>query len=346
MMTTISIIIPVYKVEQYISRCVRSILMQDNCNVLLECIFVDDCTPDNSMKIIHSLVDQYKGNIEFQFLKHETNRGLSAARNTGIDSAKGDYILFVDSDDWLPSDSIIKFVRIIHKNPEIDMITGYDKRTNDIFPFNISKETIIDNYHLRKYLLNNINICCTAWNKLVKSSLVSKNKFPEGYLFEDNYWTYFLFQDIKKAIIIPEVTYIYEDNHPLSIINTLKSKEKISIHIKSASFVGNAILDAPYKDLYVDCILYLLDILIVALHLDTDNKKNEDYQQLELLRKRIVLHSFKKGYWFLSLFVSFLTYPPTSKTLNIRYVRNHYLKIKKIGSIVAKYFEKFHNHSK
>lgn len=344
-MITISIIIPVYKVEQYISRCVLSILKQVNCDVLIECIFVDDCTPDNSMKIIHSLVDQFKGSIEFKFLKHETNRGLSAARNTGIDAAKGDFILFVDSDDWLPSDSILNFVRILHKNPGIDMITGNDKRTKDVFPFNISRETIIDNYQLRKYLLNHKNISCTAWNKLVKSSLVSKNKFPEGYIFEDSYWTYFLFQDIKKAIIIPEVTYIYEDNHPLSIVNTVKSKDKVSIHMRSSCFVGNAIMDAPYKDLYVDCIFYLLDILIVALHLQTEqNYKNDDYKQIELLRKRIVHHSFKNGYWFSSLFISFLTYPPTSKILNIRWVRNHYLKIKKAGRVVANFLNRLHIH--
>lgn len=343
-MITISIIIPVYKVEQYISRCVQSIIEQENCGAILECLFVDDNTPDNSMTIIHSLVDPYKGTIVFKFLKHERNKGLSAARNTGINAATGDYILFVDSDDWLPSDSILKFVKILQDNPEVDMITGKDKRTKDVFPFNISKVTLIDNYQLRKFLLNHQNISCTAWNKLVKASLVSRNKFFEGILFEDSYWTYFLYKDIKKTIIIPEVTYVYEDNHPLSIINTVKTKEKVSLHIKSTSIVGNAILDAPYEDLYVDCIIYVLGILIIALRLLTDHKiKNEEYLELTLLRKRIVRHTFLNGRWFLSFFITFLTFPPTSKLFNIRFVRNRYLKIEKIGRTIANFFDRFHH---
>ena len=97
-MINISIIVPVYNVEQYISRCIRSIIDQDNSHAIIECLFVDDCSPDNSIQIVRSIVDQYNGNIYFKILIHTENKGLSVARNTGIEAAKGDYILFVDPD--------------------------------------------------------------------------------------------------------------------------------------------------------------------------------------------------------------------------------------------------------
>ena len=155
-MISISIIVPVYKVEIYVSKCIRSIIEQENCGASLECIIVDDGSPDNSMTEIHSIVNQYKGNINFIFLKHDNNKGLSAARNTGIDVAHGDYIMFVDSDDWLPTNSILKFVEILQNNPHVDLVIGNRISTKGGCRLqNIIKEvTLLNNYQIRKFLLN------------------------------------------------------------------------------------------------------------------------------------------------------------------------------------------------
>ena len=102
----VSIIIPIYKVEQFIEDCLRSVYNQSYKN--LEIILVDDCTPDDSMLIARNFVSKKelpKG-MEIKFLSHKKNRGLSAARNTGIDAATGDYIYFLDSDDELSPDCI------------------------------------------------------------------------------------------------------------------------------------------------------------------------------------------------------------------------------------------------
>ena len=105
-MIKVSIIIPIYKVEQYIEKCLNSVLEQSYDGVKIECILVDDCSPDKSMEIVHAIVGNYQGNISFVFLKHLENKGLSAARNTGLNAASGEYVMFVDSDDWLPNDSL------------------------------------------------------------------------------------------------------------------------------------------------------------------------------------------------------------------------------------------------
>ena len=103
-MVRISIIVPIYNVEPYIERCLRSVMIQTYSNI--ECILVDDCTLDNSMKICDCLLGNYIGPIEFKVLHHDHNRGLSAARNTGTDAATGEYIFYLDSDDEITPDSI------------------------------------------------------------------------------------------------------------------------------------------------------------------------------------------------------------------------------------------------
>ena len=104
-MTSISIIIPVYNVEQYIEECLLSVANQTMTEGI-ECIIVDDCGPDNSAAIAKRFVDSYQGDIRFTFIQRENNGGLSAARNTGIEAATGEYIYFLDSDDFIVPECI------------------------------------------------------------------------------------------------------------------------------------------------------------------------------------------------------------------------------------------------
>ena len=110
-MVAISIIIPVFNAEQYVRRCIESILTQNIADVSIECIVVDDCSPDNSMNIVRMLISEYQGPIHFVILQHEVNRGLSVARNYGMMHAKGDYVLFVDSDDYIEPNVFKKTTR-------------------------------------------------------------------------------------------------------------------------------------------------------------------------------------------------------------------------------------------
>lgn len=342
----ISIIIPVYNVELYISRCIKSIIQQENCGAVIECILINDCSPDNSMDIVHSLTDNYSGKIAFVFLEHKQNQGLSAARNSGIDVAHGDYILFVDSDDWLPENSISNFVDILTKDPNIDMITGnsFYAQNNDDHPFTVSEKTYNNNFQLRKDLFNFHNIICSAWNKLIKTEIVKKHKFQKGIIYEDTHWTYSMFRDIKKAIIIPNITYIYENNNPQSIINTTtKTEENASKYLYSISIIGNLIIDEPYWDLYADSHIYFLGFYIRALRLMYDLKiNNKESQMLMQLRRRIVTQTFKDGRWFLAFFFFILSYPPTIHIFKFGWFRRHYNTIEKAGKRIANFFERFH----
>ena len=102
----VSIIIPVYKVEKYITRCIQSIMNQSCKNIQIECIIIDDCTPDASIDIVNGVLSGYKGDVKFIILRHEKNSGLSAARNTGIKASTGRYLMFVDSDDYITDDAV------------------------------------------------------------------------------------------------------------------------------------------------------------------------------------------------------------------------------------------------
>ena len=120
----VSIIVPVYKVEKYIRRCLESIIAQETEDICMECILVDDCSPDESVAIARQMIAEYKGGMTFVILHHEQNRGLSAARNTGIDMAKGDFLFFVDSDDYLMPGAVAKLFNAVSPYPDCHLAMG------------------------------------------------------------------------------------------------------------------------------------------------------------------------------------------------------------------------------
>ena len=97
----ISVIIPVYKAANYILRCLESVVAQECDAFSIECILVDDCSPDKSMDITKGFIDQYKGSVSFCIISNTENQGPSVARNNGLMIAKGDYVFFLDSDYYL-----------------------------------------------------------------------------------------------------------------------------------------------------------------------------------------------------------------------------------------------------
>ena len=336
----ISVIIPVYMVELYVRKCIESILNQENCGAAIECIVVDDCGQDRSMEIVRQMVADYQGTIRFILLKHEQNRGLAAARNTGMDVATGDYILFVDSDDWLPADAILKYVNALQRYPDLDMVIGnyYLRNLEELF-YDVNKETLLDNYHARKLLVCNKEGSWSAWGRIVRTEIARKCRFKEGIIHEDQPWTYFLFKEVKRALLIPDNTYFYENIHPTSVCYTVLNKDKVSRHVMSVCYIGNTILDAPYKDLFADTVFFLWHWFFKVFRLQYEQQLGEnECRQIRHLRNRIIKSSLKKGRLFLVLFVFTLT----SSLFNIRWVRRHYDKLAKTGRSVAFFLEKLH----
>lgn len=118
----VSVLVPVYKVERYIERCARSLMEQEYPNI--EYIFVDDASPDNSMKILQSVIDQYpERSSACSIVRHQVNRGLAAARNTAIEHARGVFVCHVDSDDWLEKDAI-SFMVELQRESGADIVSG------------------------------------------------------------------------------------------------------------------------------------------------------------------------------------------------------------------------------
>ena len=125
----VSVIIPVFGVSVYIERCVQSVMNQTYKNI--ECVIIDDSTKDDSIIRCEQLIETYTGPVKFRVLHHQHNRGLSAARNTGINAAIGDYLYFLDGDDEITSDCIEKMVRPVYRDSTIEMVRGVAVRKKE-----------------------------------------------------------------------------------------------------------------------------------------------------------------------------------------------------------------------
>ena len=162
----VSVILPIYKVEPFIERCVRS-LMEQTLNDI-EFVFVNDCSPDRSMDIVYSVVAQYDRNVKFA--EHENNKGLPAARNTGLALATGEYIYHCDSDDWLETDMLEKMV-VCAKGSQADFVycdfflSFADRERYMAQPEFSSKFDALQKGLMTGRMKHNV------WNKLIKRSL-------------------------------------------------------------------------------------------------------------------------------------------------------------------------------
>ena len=202
----ISIIIPVYKVERYINRCIDSVLNQTYKK--LEIILVDDGSPDQCPKIC----DNYAKIDKRIKVIHKKNGGLSDARNAGINIANGKYISFIDSDDWVEKDYIQKMYDMLKKyNLQLvigDVLVQYDSGLNIDYSKNkqyvISKEK-----EFEKMLYGIRDLDNGAWCKLYSKELFNKIRYPVGMLYEDTATTYKLIDQTKSIGICSFALYHY-----------------------------------------------------------------------------------------------------------------------------------------
>lgn len=204
----ITVIIPIYKVEAYIERCVRSLMAQELDGV--EYIFVDDCSPDNSMKVLQRILDEYPGQQHVRILHHSQNHGLPAARNTGLDAATGDYVFHCDSDDYLEPGALQAMYEAARKSDAdivyCDWILTYPQRER--YMRCPAYETPED--ALRGLLHGTMKY--NVWNKLVKRKLYNEDlsiRFPEGHGMGEDMTMILLFARAKRVAYLPKGTYHY-----------------------------------------------------------------------------------------------------------------------------------------
>ena len=204
----ISVIVPVYNVEKYLPMCVDSIIGQTYRN--LEIFLVDDGSPDNCGRIC----DEYAQKDKRIKVIHKKNGGLSDARNVAIDIAKGEYITFVDSDDYLSLDFIEQlYLLAIQTDSEIAISNFFffkePKRELEVAYKKMPKMSVYSSKEALCALLYQNNIETSAWGKLYKTSLWKEIRFPKGRLFEDIATIYKSFLLSKRIVTISLPLYYY-----------------------------------------------------------------------------------------------------------------------------------------
>lgn len=216
----ISVIIPIYKVEEYLDECITSVIAQTYTN--LEIILVDDGSPDNCPQMCDNWA---KKDARIKVI-HKRNGGLSDARNAGLDIATGEYIAFVDSDDFIKPDMLEKLYTAIQKEKADIAACGIlncegDRRTAwGCRDFAGSSEQIL------ALLYDDAAYPVAAWNKLYRRSCWETLRFPVGKTCEDAFTTYQLIHSARRIVMIPEALYCYRIR-PGSIMTSAFSLKKM-----------------------------------------------------------------------------------------------------------------------
>ena len=197
----VTVVVPIYNVEPYLCKCIDSILEQSYSN--LEIILVDDGSLDKSGEIC----DTYANKDNRIKVIHKSNGGLSSARNSGIEIATGEYILFVDSDDYTHPLMVEKLVKTAEKYKVSIVCCDY---TSEKLPEDEEEIIeIIDRDKAICKLLNDDGYKCFAWNKIYKLTLFKDVKYPIGKLFEDISTTYKVFKKASKIVYLKNTLYFY-----------------------------------------------------------------------------------------------------------------------------------------
>ncbi|MBU3178169.1 glycosyltransferase [Clostridium estertheticum] len=281
----ISIIVPVYKVEQYLNRCIESIINQSYQR--LEIILVDDGSPDNCGQICN----EFSKKDNRVKVIHKENGGLSSARNAGLNVATGEYIGFVDSDDWIDADMFRNLLDVAERENADIVQCGFQTVLNDDTikrKFTFDCEGYNDNESVLSAYFLQTKIHIVVWNKLYKSYLFHSVRMVEGRLNEDMMVSFELILKTKKLLSIPGIYYNYLQRDT-SIMGTSFSPKKLD-----AIFAGNYVLSLCEKKalLYTNCAHILLCMNCFYLYNDLKLSKIDNQFKYE----QIILNEFFKHY--------------------------------------------------
>lgn len=290
-----SIIIPVYKVEKYLEQCINSVLNQTYKN--FEIILVDDGSPDKCPQIC----DEYAKTDSRIKVIHKKNGGLADARNVGISYAFGDYIIFIDSDDFLKSRDVLYhlFERIKLTNPDVlnFLYEKYYETSNQHIAYQIFDESMPLNLKKKKEQLDYLTLkqiyIASACNKVIRSNIAKENIFIKGMLSEDIEWCARLMCRANSFDFLNEVLYCYRQRKG-SITKTCTQKN--CDDVKKAIFyclkyAGNC--DKSIKEYIYRYTAYQLSTF-VAIQAMTDNCPKECIDELAQYRWLFKYHCGNK----------------------------------------------------
>ncbi|MHC8949283.1 glycosyltransferase family 2 protein [Sphingobacterium hungaricum] len=228
----VSVIIPIYNVGKFIERCARSLFSQTLESV--QFIFVDDCTPDNSIEILDKLIADFpERQKDILIVKHEKNRGLPAARNSGLKVASGDYIFHCDSDDWLEENAMQELCSTaIDNNADLvwcDWYLSFDKNSRYMSQSPMDIDKVSPMYCLQMLLGGKLKY--NVWNKLVRRSLYIENNiaFPEGFSMGEDLTMIKLFPFANQVSYCPKALYHYSQSNTEAFTKKTSSDHLIQI---------------------------------------------------------------------------------------------------------------------
>lgn len=221
-MIKVSVIIPVYNTGKYLERCIKSIINQSLTDI--EIIVINDGSTDNSEQILKNFACK-DSRIK---IINQKNAGLSITRNNGLKIANGEYISFIDSDDWVDLDFLEKLYNTAKKY-DADIAACGIKRLRSYkwkYHLKIEQEEITDNKD-KKFVLCDVPEKCYVWNKIYKFSELKKHniKFEEGVYYEDRCFTAQALVFMKKLVVVPDTYYNYWTNSN-SIVKTKSPKKE------------------------------------------------------------------------------------------------------------------------
>ena len=217
-----------YQVEQYLAICLKSITDQTMTDGV-ECILVDDCGSDRSLFIAKDFIEHYQGNVLFRIVEREKNGGLSAARNSGIDVASGEYVYFLDSDDEITPNCLEIMWSLVEKYGKVNLVQGAffedEKYANSISNIKFP-EFCTCQADIKTFLLQYLGDIVGAQSRLINLSFLKEHHlyFEEGIIHEDNLWTFFLSKYVRTMAYCDVCTYYHRYN-PNSItgnVNVIK----------------------------------------------------------------------------------------------------------------------------
>lgn len=261
----ISVIVPIYNVENLLIKCVDSIINQTFKN--LEIILVDDGSPDNCGK----MCDDYALKDERIIVIHKKNGGLSSARNAGIDIAKGEYLMFVDSDDYVEYNFCEKAYQIIKDNNVTCASFGFFEHKKNITRALGTKNPRIINAEegILSVITSNEVIYNLAWNKIYNRSLFYRIRYPEGKLFEDQGTTYKLF-DAAGIIYVdssPLYHYVRREDSITAGNNTGDTSSSRDFNdIYDSWYERLMFIETKYPNIKRDAIKQIVQLIVKAYH--------------------------------------------------------------------------------
>lgn len=284
----ISIIVPVYNVEKYIHRCLDSILAQSYNNI--EIIVVDDGSTDHSGEIC----DHYaKANKRIKVI-HQSNAGLSEARNRGICVANGSYLVFVDSDDYILPEMVQTAYEQLQKDDTDLVIVDYNLVNEDMEnlmekrSFTLEEGVFLPGQVLEKMSIEDCYYYVVAWNKLYRRELFADLKFPRGKIYEDAFIMHKIFFKCRKISLKSTKLYNYvlRDDSILRSNYNIKKLDEVQANYERAKFA----LDHGYTNLAV----YSMRTMIASFIKGYRFSKPNDEIRKEIGNKKIL---FDEIFW-------------------------------------------------